>query len=1101
MKNTRIPPPWRRPLLITLLSLGLGWANIAQAADPAAEVVSITGRGDYRLPRAEQWLPASLRLQLAAESLVRTGPASSMGLLLVDQAQIKLGQNSVFQLRAIANGNSGTRMWLQQGKAWSQTKNAGLGLSMETPTMTAGIHGTDWLMEVAEDGSSTITVLSGLVSVSNAYGAVEVGKNETATALPGQAPVKRQLVSTAERAQWVTSHTLHAADFPEWASLLGNDSDWQNRVPDYQNRLATLRRDSPSVAAWLLGAELAAWAGDTAQARALLAEGQTRYPNEHRFGLLAAKLALGAGDAKQARQLLAQQPDSFNRALLLGQLAQFDGEAGAAEAAYQHAIALQPDRAEGWLGLGTVRAEREHWAAARSDLAQAKARGASQAAAEQAWLATLADLPTEAQAHYQAALAANPADYVAWTGLGVARLKAGDNAGALDALLHANTIEPRYARSELYMGAAYYRLGKIKAAQDTLTRAAELDPNDPLPWRFKAMIARDQWQPEQALAADRQALARQSRLRSLNQLAVDKAGSVSLGASLSDLGLANWAQRLAQDGLYEYWGGSHLFLASQYPSGPNRQSELMQGLLSDPTALGVTRARQSLLVRPGVDGELGVSAYRIAGGDARDAHAAVSGYHNDWRPLAWLADLDSSHFSPGDSQQTIQQTNLTVGLGGKLTQEFGLFAYGSRQRYDLSTPGAQQAASNRADTGLSWRLAPQDMAWLKAGTGDTTNDRQNPQGRNGTQRTTISQHDAQLRLSHTGSSGWTFSAGLEHWRNETSIETRLKQRNPGETNIRHDDDGGQIWLSLHQASGALQWQTDLAWQRYHKQFSQLDRLIFPNGRLVDARFNAERDEQVLSSKLGLHWQTGDIGLRAIWQDWLRPYSDSSLMPTATVGTPLADNYVLAGGRQQRARLQADWKLDSGLISAFGEQLRVSNISVTGRADNDQQALSELDALQTAQNSNFSSIETLERPSIFIRGRIRNSGLEADYLLSSAWSISGGYLYSVSENLGSGLQSGAGLGLPGAPLPYIPRHRARLMLTWNDAPWRVQGELLWRSERKTAEGGSAVLPAGWQSRVHLQWRSDSARWLLDSYARYQAHSEHPLALGSTLTWKF
>lgn len=1088
--------------LAALFSALSGSAFAALSPGNAAEVVALTGQGDYRLPSGAQWSPASLKLQLPPQSQVRTGLASTMGLLLADQAQIKLGQNSVFQLRAIAgNSAGGTRLWLQQGKAWSQTKNAGIGLTMQTPTMTAGIQGTDWLLEVNADGSSTITVLSGLVAVSNEFGAVDVGKNETATALPGQPPVKRKLVSTADRAQWVTSHALLPGDFPEWADLLGKADDWSRHVPEYLQHLAQLRSTQPSVGAWLLAAELQAWAGDTAAARQLIGEGRARYPDETRFGLLDAQLAIDAGDAAAAHRALDPLPDSFTRALLQGQLAHFEGRADVADAAYQHAIDLRPDRPEGWLGLGTVRAERDDYTRARAALETARTQGSVEAQAELATLATQADLPTEAAAGYRTALAANPADYVAWTGLGIAELKAGHDAAALDALLHANTIEPRYARSVLYMAVAYYRVGKVKAAQQTLTRAAELDPNDPLPWRMMAVIARDQWQPDAALVADREALVRQPHLRSLDPLAVDRAGSTDLGGALSDLGLADWASRVAQDGYYPYWGGSHLFLATQYPQGFDRSAELMQGFLTDPTAFGIQAPRQPLLPQPAAGGELAGSAYRIGGGRIYDSHAVFNGYRNADRPVAWLVDLDHQRRVPDSDGLTVNQRNATVGLGGKLTPTLGAFVYANRLHVDADNASPAQGDSWRVDTGLGWRLGAAAMTWLKAGEGRDDVQQQNPGTLHGWQRTQPVRHDVQWRISQDIRPGWTASAGAESWRTAVDKEVFAQARNPTDTRQYDDDHGAQLWASLGADQPMLQWQADLMWQRYDKTKSELTRTTFTNGRTAQVAEAVQKEQQGAYPRLGLRWRPWDaLTLRSAWQDWIRPYSDGTLMPVATAGVPLADQYVLPGGHQRRLRLQADWQPGDALVSLFADRMRVSDPHLFGQVDNTPLALYDLASLQLDTLTNFDSVETLEHASAFGRGRLTDGGVEADWLLSPHWAASAGYVYSESQNLGP--EDGTvGAGLAGTMLPYVPRHRARMMLTWTASSLRIQGELAWRSERRTSEVGGDTLPAGWQTRLHAQWRSEDARWQIDGYLSHQMRTDHPTALGATLVWKY
>src|SRR6185295_10123903 len=71
---------------------------------------------------------------------------------------------------------------------------------------------------------------------------------------------------------------------------------------------------------------------------------------------------------------------------------------------------------------------------------------------------TFANELVTADKAFKDALAAQPDDYVALTGLGVLQLKRGDPAAALESFLKAGVIEPRYARAALFSGVAYYQL-------------------------------------------------------------------------------------------------------------------------------------------------------------------------------------------------------------------------------------------------------------------------------------------------------------------------------------------------------------------------------------------------------------------------------------------------------------------------------------------------------------------------------------------------------------------------------------------------------------------------------------------------------------------
>ena len=52
---------------------------------------------------------------------------------------------------------------------------------IQTPTVTAAIRGTEFVVEVAANGATTVTMLEGVVDASNEHGAVTVSAGEAET--------------------------------------------------------------------------------------------------------------------------------------------------------------------------------------------------------------------------------------------------------------------------------------------------------------------------------------------------------------------------------------------------------------------------------------------------------------------------------------------------------------------------------------------------------------------------------------------------------------------------------------------------------------------------------------------------------------------------------------------------------------------------------------------------------------------------------------------------------------------------------------------------------------------------------------------------------
>lgn len=766
----------QRSLLSALLALAWPLQGLsAVPAGAAAEIISLQGQGDQRTASKPEWHPARPTQILSAGDFVRTREAARMALVFADETQLRLHQNTVLQVKAIASaGQPLTTLRLDSGRAWTQTRRpAGSPLQMETPAATAAIRGTDWDIRVEPDGRTLLTVLSGTVEFGNAQGRIAVGANEAAYAEVGQAPVKLVLGQPRDRVQWVNAlqadpvphlaaSPLPAALEPVRAALVARDLDGARSALE-QARTGTA---PPWVAA--MEAAIALQSGDWRSAHDLLAHplpGQAPLP----VWLMQSDLLLMEGEgldaihrlqraleqwpahpallAQLARaQLLTDRVPEAETTLATAQgvadpdlaiaraaLARRQGNAPKALAAYADATALAPRDARGWLGLGSVHTEREDTVPARQKLHQALGLDPHIAGAqgERGTLETFANRFSEAEAAFASALDDHPADYVALTGQGLLRLKQGEPQAALDAFLRAGVMEPRYARAKTWTAVAYYQLGRHQDAITTLQQAAALDDRDPVPHMLLAQIYTDLFQPGEAVQAARAAVVRMPYLKSLNQVANDQKGSANLGASLAFFGMEDWALEMAQQSFYPYWGGSHLFLADRYAGEFNKNSALFQGFLTDPMAFGGSQRYSPLLQQPGTHGSVGVTLdhafYRM-----RAPAVTLNGLDNSHVPVSWFFKAQTADVSayPFDLQVNrlpamragegdLRAHAITAGVGMQPTERINLFAYANQFSLRLRGQNTLETALDDTVTqgalGMAYRWGPTEQTWIKLG--------------------------------------------------------------------------------------------------------------------------------------------------------------------------------------------------------------------------------------------------------------------------------------------------------------------------------------------------------------------------------------------------
>lgn len=129
---------------------------LAQTA-PAGVVQTL--RGDARIERAGQSLQAEVGMPVMAQDRIVTQPLASIGITLADNTRIALGGRSnmvleQYQFNA-ANNEGSLAMRVLRGSLGTVTgligRRPGNTIEVRTKTATAGVRGTEFLVEVPDD--------------------------------------------------------------------------------------------------------------------------------------------------------------------------------------------------------------------------------------------------------------------------------------------------------------------------------------------------------------------------------------------------------------------------------------------------------------------------------------------------------------------------------------------------------------------------------------------------------------------------------------------------------------------------------------------------------------------------------------------------------------------------------------------------------------------------------------------------------------------------------------------------------------------------------------------------------------------------------------
>ncbi len=177
----------KRKIIVRLLCLGLVLSVglfLVQAASAGGDTAKVTRlKGDVKVRYGEAaYKPLKKGSRLKAGAVVKTGRKSRIEIRLADNSVIRLGSKTKMTLQKVMFASGGrkkvtARLW--GGKAYSVvSKLVGEESSFEikTGTAVAGVRGTAFRINAAEDQSTVVRVYTGAVAVSNAPIYAKAGK-------------------------------------------------------------------------------------------------------------------------------------------------------------------------------------------------------------------------------------------------------------------------------------------------------------------------------------------------------------------------------------------------------------------------------------------------------------------------------------------------------------------------------------------------------------------------------------------------------------------------------------------------------------------------------------------------------------------------------------------------------------------------------------------------------------------------------------------------------------------------------------------------------------------------------------------------------------
>ncbi len=536
-------------------------------------IIVIQGTVEVAPAGTENWKQAQLNQEIKPGERLRTGARSRAELRLANLSILPVNELATINFEAPKAASSRPILNLERSSLFMQSKDKPSENTFRTRYASGAIRGTEFHLEVADDGTTVASLLEGELTLSNALGSVTLQSGEQGIVQPDQAPRKTALINAERIIQWCLYYpaVLNPADL----GLEGNVK--LARSLEHYSKGNLLR----ALEALPADGELMADEEKIYRAALLLAVGRVNLAEPVLTEMRSKAGAVGR-TADALGQLIAtvkgktlardRAPELATEWLAESYARQANSDLGGALEAAAQAVGKAPD-----FGFAQERVAELEFSFGRTGKANEALNRAlrmspqnAQALSLKGFLLAADNKVTQAREAFDAAIAADGMLGEAWLGRGLCRIKLGDDEGGRQDLQVAAATEPLRSSMRSYLGKALSNSGKVQEARKELQLAAKLDPGDPTPPLYAALLDQQENRINSAVRAlEKSQDLNQNRsiFRSSLLLDQDRAvRSANLAAIYQDAGMEEVSVREAGRAVAADYGNysAHLFLANSY---------------------------------------------------------------------------------------------------------------------------------------------------------------------------------------------------------------------------------------------------------------------------------------------------------------------------------------------------------------------------------------------------------------------------------------------------------------------------------------------------------------------------------------------------------
>ncbi|OGP89260.1 MAG: hypothetical protein A2156_07200 [Deltaproteobacteria bacterium RBG_16_48_10] len=693
-----------KPLRIGYLLLALGLSLLTiflTCRDGRAEICEkwiaklVSVQGGVQVLRAgeKQWRSVKIHDIICPGDAIRVLTRSRAGILLINQATLRLDQNTTVTFSPPETEKTSLIDLLMGAIHFFSRQRRGIRVA--TPFVNATVEGTEFYMEAKSD-KTFLSIFEGQVVTTNQAGEIQLAKGQSATVVKDQVPVLHVVARPRDAIQW-TLYYLPVLDFHPSDFQTASPAAWQisvqKSVEFYKEgilekaleSISEIREEVQDPKFFTYRASLLLSVGRADEARSDIEKALHLKPINGDALALQTILAVVQNEKQKALDLAKKSveadPQSASPRIALSYALQANFDLQGALASLKDSVTVEPENALAWARLSEIDLSfgnlKEAFNAAEKAVSLNPNLSRTQTVLGFAYL-TQIKIKKSKEA-FEKAIGMDQADPLPRLGFGLAKIREGNLKEGREEIEIAASLDPDNSLIRSYLGKAYYEEKQDKMAGNQYAMAKDLDPSDPTPFFYDAIRKQTLNQPVEALHEMQTSISLNgNRAIYRSRLLLDEdlaARSASLGRIYSDLGF----QPLA---LVEGWKSlnvdpsnfsAHRFLSDSYSALPRHEiariSELLQSQLLQPiniTPLQPLLEQSNLHILTGA-GPSGPS-------------------FNEFNPLLNRnrITLQSSGLAGGNS--TLADEAILAGIWGRVSYSVGQFHFetdGFRKNNDL----------------------------------------------------------------------------------------------------------------------------------------------------------------------------------------------------------------------------------------------------------------------------------------------------------------------------------------------------------------------------------------------------------------------------------